>query len=139
MLRSRSTAGFTLAEVVFAMVILSIGFLGLQALGIGAARMVSRADREGRYVRVATQELEGALQQIRLGITPQSGCEQRSAPAITVSRAVDGLDTTTPRVTVTVSPLEPNGSGALLPVTMQGSAYNPNALDGADAGSPCPT
>jgi prepilin-type N-terminal cleavage/methylation domain-containing protein len=61
----RGEAGFTLIEVLAAMVILSVGLLALEALGIGAARSVASADRQTRYTAVATRVMEGRQQEIR--------------------------------------------------------------------------
>lgn len=57
--------GFTLVEVLVALVILAVGLLGLEALGIGASRMVARAERESYYVSVATDTLERTLGRVR--------------------------------------------------------------------------
>lgn len=58
-------AGFTLIEVLAAMMVLAIGLLGLQALGIGAARSVVRADHQSELVAIATGTIEVAQQAIR--------------------------------------------------------------------------
>ena len=60
-----SEAGFTLIEVMAAMIILAIGLLGLQALGIGAARSVVRADRQSELAAIATATIETRQQAIR--------------------------------------------------------------------------
>ena len=51
--RVGSVDGFTLIEVVVAMVILALGLLGLEALGIGAARSIATADRQSGYATIA--------------------------------------------------------------------------------------
>lgn len=63
------TGGFTLVEVMIALVILAVGLLGLEALGIGAARMVNRSRLESQYVALATGRLERSLASIRAGGT----------------------------------------------------------------------
>ena len=60
-------AGFTLIEVLIAMIILSIGLLALESMGIGAARMARRADARTTYTAVAADTLEGTLNRIRAG------------------------------------------------------------------------
>lgn len=65
--RAQTEGGFTLIEVVIAMVILSVGLLALEALGIYASRMVARAQRESMYVANATSYLETVSGQIRTG------------------------------------------------------------------------
>jgi prepilin-type N-terminal cleavage/methylation domain-containing protein len=61
----KGEAGFTLIEVLAAMVIVAIGLLGLQALGIGAARSVVRADHQSELAAVSTASIEAAQQAIR--------------------------------------------------------------------------
>lgn len=63
--RVRGQDGFTLIEVLIAMVILAVGLLGLEALGIGAARLVGRAERQGDYITAATTRLETTMAQLR--------------------------------------------------------------------------
>jgi prepilin-type N-terminal cleavage/methylation domain-containing protein len=63
--RGAGEDGFTLIEVLIAMVILSVGLLGLEALGVGASRMVSRAERQGALVAVASDTLERTLSRFR--------------------------------------------------------------------------
>lgn len=75
--------GFTLVEVLVAMVILAIGLLALEAMGIGAARAVVRADLQSEYTALATDRMERALSLIRQ------------------NQAVAGLDTVTPEATLT--------------------------------------
>lgn len=66
-----SEAGFTLIEVLMAMLILAVGLLGLEALGIGAARSVTRADRQDETTLAAARVMEERIQEIR-----------RTAPAV---------------------------------------------------------
>ncbi|HEX6748024.1 MAG TPA: prepilin-type N-terminal cleavage/methylation domain-containing protein [Longimicrobium sp.] len=61
----RADAGFTLIEVLIAMIILAVGLLALESLGIGAAASVRRADVQSRYAALATNELETALNEIQ--------------------------------------------------------------------------
>ena len=65
--RRDARGGFTLIEVLIALVILSVGLLGLEALGIGAARMVNLAQRQSEWAALGTQYLEAALADIREG------------------------------------------------------------------------
>lgn len=68
--RVRGQEGFTLIEVLIAMVILAVGLLGLEALGIGAARLVGRAERQGDYITAATTRLDASMAQVRQGVNP---------------------------------------------------------------------
>jgi type IV pilus modification protein PilV len=76
----RDRGGFTLIEVLVAMVILSVGLLGLEALGIGAARSVQKADVQSRYTAAATRATEVRQQEIR------------QSPAATVASSQCGTD-----------------------------------------------
>lgn len=61
----RDAGGFTLIEVLVALVILAVGLLALEAMSIGAAKMNARAERRSTYVAVATDTLERTLSRIR--------------------------------------------------------------------------
>ena len=60
-------AGFTLIEVLIALVILAIGLLALESMGIGASRMVARAQAQSEYAAIAADTLERTLNRIRGG------------------------------------------------------------------------
>jgi type IV pilus modification protein PilV len=57
--------GFTLIEVMVAMLILAVGLLGLEALGIGAARSIARADEQSEFTLVATRLMESRILEVR--------------------------------------------------------------------------
>ena len=101
--------GFTLVEVLVAMVILAIGLLALEAMGIGAARAVARADLQSEYSALATDRMERALSLIRQG-QAVSGLDTVTAEAVlttTVAQAAAGTRqsyTVTVIVTPTTSP-----------------------------------
>jgi type IV pilus modification protein PilV len=63
----RRSAGFTLIEVLIAMVILSVGLLALEALAVGAARTTASSSRRSRYAEAATDTLERTLSRLREG------------------------------------------------------------------------
>lgn len=63
--RAGDEAGFTLIEVLAALMILAVGLLSLEALGISAARLNTRAERQSQYVGYATSRMESALGDIR--------------------------------------------------------------------------
>lgn len=63
----RDERGFTLVEVLVAMVILSIGLVGLGSLGISAARSVTVAERKSSLTNAAARHLESALDTLRQG------------------------------------------------------------------------
>jgi type IV pilus modification protein PilV len=57
----RPDAGFSLIEVLIAMIILSVGLLALESLGIGAARSVRRAQVQSNYSAIAQDLMERTL------------------------------------------------------------------------------
>ena len=63
----RGSAGFTLIEVLIAMVILSVGLLALEGLAVGAARTTASSARRSRYAEVATDNMERTLSSLREG------------------------------------------------------------------------
>ena len=128
-------AGFSLIEVLFAMVLIAVGFLGLQALSIGAARMAARAEVRSDAARLASRDLELALQEARTGATPQSRCEVLEGGRFSLSREVGGLGTRNPEITVTVTPDTSIRSAPAY--TLRGSTYAPSTLTGSDQGQPC--
>lgn len=56
--RGRGESGFTLIEVLIALTILAVGLLAIEALSIGAARAVTRANAQRTYLARATTEME---------------------------------------------------------------------------------
>lgn len=83
----RSDAGFALIEVLAAMMILAIGLLGLQALGIGAARSIVRADRQSEIAAIATATMEARQQAIRHnpgGTATGESCDTDGASGISL-------------------------------------------------------
>jgi prepilin-type N-terminal cleavage/methylation domain-containing protein len=121
--RRRGREGFTLVEVLVAMVILAIGLLALEAMGIGAARMVARADRESEFTALASDRLERVLNRVDQGQAAQPGVEELPGSVVVqtavAQTAVAGRTLYT--VTVTVTP-PPNQSWRLEPVTVVGRA-----------------
>jgi type IV pilus modification protein PilV len=61
---ARGDAGFSLIEVLIAMIILSVGLLALETLGIGAARTVHRAQVQTTYAATASDLMERTLVRI---------------------------------------------------------------------------
>src|SRR5690606_26172014 len=81
--------GFTLIEIMVAMVILAIGLLGLEALGIGAARSNARAERQSTYATLASDSLESAIHQLRQQVLPSQFCRADLPYGDRLSRQVD--------------------------------------------------
>ena len=62
--RKLGEEGFTLVEVLAAMVILAVGLLALEALGIGAARSLALAETGNELVAAGTTAMENAQQKV---------------------------------------------------------------------------
>lgn len=83
--RAHSEAGFTLIEVLAAMMVLAIGLMGLQALGIGAARSIVRADHQSEVAAIATATIEARQQAIRVdpaSVATGESCDTDAASGI---------------------------------------------------------
>jgi prepilin-type N-terminal cleavage/methylation domain-containing protein len=120
----RGRDGFTLIEVLAAMVILAIGLLALEGMAIGAARQVAAANRTTEFTLVAAQELETALDRLRNDQGVASGSETLPSGArvetVVAQNAIGGG--TVFDVTVVVTP--PSTSNLnLRPVTIRGSYF----------------
>jgi type IV pilus modification protein PilV len=116
--------GFTLVEVLVAMLILAVGMLALEALSIGAVRAVARADRQSEYVALATDRLERTLTQVRLGQSPTSSTATVGAASVDVVVGRDtlaGWTSVAYTVAVTVTP-PADPRIPLAPITMVGRA-----------------
>lgn len=102
--RRGGDAGFTLIEVLAAMIILSIGLLGLQALGISAARSNAFAQRQSEYAQHATRYVEAAVDSVSRGlITCGTATWDAEKPGDQVQRVIQG-DINRRIVTVTMIP-----------------------------------
>jgi prepilin-type N-terminal cleavage/methylation domain-containing protein len=131
-----STDGFTLIEVVVAMVILALGLLGLEALGIGAAKSIALADRQSGYATLASDSLESALHQLRRGLVPVQFCQADLRFGDRMSRQIDLSDPQLARVTIQVIPNDaaPNAPDAF---ELGSSLYLPVALGDPVQGTAC--
>ena len=107
--------GFTLIEVLAAMVILAVGLLALEALGIGAARTLALAETGNDLVAAGTTAMENAQQRVRRelltppsAVTTGESCATQ-APSLTIctsvqtSASLGSIPTDNARVSVTVT------------------------------------
>jgi prepilin-type N-terminal cleavage/methylation domain-containing protein len=135
---ARAEDGFTLIEVLAALVILAVGLLSVEALGIGASRSVTFADRQSEYAVASSAALESALQALRSDSMPDQWCHSGAlAGGATLSRAIDVSDPKLVRVTVRATP-DPEGTGPRPDAfEISSSAYLPNGISGTPSGSPC--
>jgi len=63
----RPTAGFTLIEIMISLLLLAVGLLGVEALGVYASRMTARAEKQTYWMGVAADTMERTVAQIREG------------------------------------------------------------------------
>lgn len=130
-----ATEGFTLVEVLIAMVILAVGLLGLEALGIRAIRSVERASQDTRATSVATAYLEDALQRIPRGDVPRSCTDQElpNGDRLTRQVTISNDPRISHRVTVTVS--AKSGALPVRPYTLRGHVFAPSITELSAAGT----
>lgn len=126
--RLRSRDGFTLIEVLAAMMILTVGLLGLEALGIGASRLIVRAEKESRVSTLAARSLEQGLLQVRTNPAVGYSCAEQDPGRDTVCVAVETVAgaANTRRVTVTVR--AKRGAVPIEPFVMSSTVYDPASI-----------
>jgi type IV pilus modification protein PilV len=103
----REPNGFTLIEVLVAMIILAVGLLGLEALAIGAARSVAHAQQRTVMAAAATQEMEDRMQALRNNpgaVANATECRTENEDTIEICTTISaaGLPAGSRRVTVAV-------------------------------------
>jgi prepilin-type N-terminal cleavage/methylation domain-containing protein len=130
-------AGFTLVEVLVAMVILAVGLLGLEALGIGVARSLSLAQRQSLYATLASDSLESALHQLRRGTLPEAFCIDGLPRGDRMSRTVAQPQANLVEVTIRVIPNAAAPNPTRSPFEVGSSLYLPNPIVGVVDGTPC--
>jgi len=87
--RPPANAGFSLLEVLVAMVILSVGLLALEGVAVGAARTTAHASRRSLYTAVATDALERTMAGLREGQATVGGTTAvTNASGRTIANAV---------------------------------------------------
>lgn len=124
----RGRAGFTLIEVLIAMVILAVGLLALEGLALGASRRVATANRLTEFTLIATHELETTLEGLRKSPVVNPGDDDWDLPNGTRVQRVVGESPlgggTVYEVEVTVTP--PTSNLNLNPVTVTGRVWGDN-------------
>ncbi len=121
----RAPNGFTLIEVLIAMIILAVGLLGLEALAIGAARSVANAQHRTVLAAAATQEMEIRVQAIRnnpAGVANAVSCRLENADTMQICTTIAAAGVTgMRRVTVAVQ----RQVGQPLPYTISSYVFTP--------------
>jgi prepilin-type N-terminal cleavage/methylation domain-containing protein len=115
--------GFTLIEVLVAMVVLAVGLLALESMAIGASRSIATANRMTEYTLIASQQLETVQERLRNGNNPGS-TDERLANGTRVQTVVaQNVVPTGSLWTVTVTVTPPSvgvGNRNLTPTTVTG-------------------
>jgi type IV pilus modification protein PilV len=91
----RGQAGFTLVEIIVALLLLAIGLLGVEALALNASRMMARAEKQTIWMGVAADTLERTVAQIREGsltVAPSTPQTYQLTGGDTVRLAVSNAD-----------------------------------------------
>jgi len=130
-----SESGFTLLEVLIAMVILATGVVGLQALGITAIRANAEAGRQTTTTSWMNGRLEEALYAVRFAsdptqVTPGTSCEEGEHGRLctTIVREITDPDFHVFTVGVVFEPSFRSAFGLDQPTTVTSSAYVPVPL-----------
>jgi prepilin-type N-terminal cleavage/methylation domain-containing protein len=133
----RARDGFSLIEVLAAMVVLAVGLLALEALGIRAAHSIAMADRQSGYTTIASDSLESAVHQLRSGVVPTQFCHNDLPFGDHLSRVVDVSNPQLAQVTVRAIPNPDSYNAPSSQFEISSSLYLDSALSGAPAGAPC--
>jgi len=128
-LAGRRDAGFSLIEVLVAMVILAVGLLAIEAMAIGASRQIASANHTTRYTLMATEQLETQIRRVRtLRQDPQAsdftqdGARVQVVPTRATVAGVTGAGGSMWTIAVTVTP--PSTLTNVKPVTVTARAFN---------------
>lgn len=137
--RERNDGGFALIEALIAMVILSIGLLGLNAMAVGAATSNARSERMSRATLTASEFIEVALYQMRNGqpveqLCVNPGFEQGDR----VSLRVDASDASRLGVTAVITARPARPGNPLHADTIVSYAYRATDAPIVVTGAPCP-
>lgn len=114
--------GFSLVEVLIAMVVLAVGLLALESLAIGASRSIATANRMTEYTLIASQQLESVQERARTGGNPASS-DVRLANGTRVQTVVQRNNATGTLWTISVTVTPPAagvGNARLTPTTVTG-------------------
>jgi len=131
------TEGSSLIEVLIALLVVSVGLLALEGLGVRAANAVALAERNSRHATVAIDSLESALHALRQGVVPTQFCRSDLPYGDRLSRAVHlsepGLATV--RVRVISAPDASNAPPE--PFEAESSVFLPTPLVASVSGGVC--
>jgi prepilin-type N-terminal cleavage/methylation domain-containing protein len=127
-------AGFTLVEVLIALVLLAVGLLALQALSLVAVRSAALAEGNSRAAAVATRAVEHAVERLRSGeLVGAATCTLPGGDEVARSVSVEqGLA----RLEITVVP-RPRGV-ALQPYSVVTHVYWPEPWHAPSGPTGCP-
>jgi Tfp pilus assembly protein PilV len=115
--RPLGEAGFSLLEVTFAVTIMVVGVLSVQAMGIQASRTVALAKLESEFAQTATRQLESVSDSVRRNAVA-CGTRNRGSAATGDSVRVQ-ITGAANRRTITVTVLPSLVPGRVRPDTVQ--------------------
>jgi hypothetical protein len=129
--------GASLIEILVAMLVLAVGLLGLEALGIHAARVIALADRTSGYATVASNSLDAALHELGRQVVPAQFCRADLPHGDRLSRTVDLSTPGVATVLVRVIPNPDSSNAPREPYEISASLFLGTPLAGAASGAPC--
>jgi prepilin-type N-terminal cleavage/methylation domain-containing protein len=130
-----AVGGFSLIEVMVAMVILSFGIMALQSVMMTAIRSMAMAERQASFAAHAADSLESALYSLRSGTPTSQFCVSLPPFGDQLSRRISVEDNVA-TVSVAVIPSRSEGPYPPRPLELASSIFLP-AFAGTAAGTAC--
>ncbi|MBW3570282.1 MAG: prepilin-type N-terminal cleavage/methylation domain-containing protein [Gemmatimonadetes bacterium] len=118
--------GFTLVEVLIAMVVLAVGLLALESLAIGASRSIATANRMTEYTLIASQQLETTQERVRSNLNPGPSEQVLANGTLVQTMVQQNVQPSGTLWTITVTVTPPSvgvGNAALTPTTVTGRVF----------------
>lgn len=130
-------AGFTLVEVLIAMLVLAIGLIGALGVSLSAARGFRLAERQSGASSLAADSLESAIAQLRSGELPSQFCRSDLPFGDRLSRTIQ---LSSPALATVRVRFDPSGSARTpeaRPLELASAVFLPVVVPGEVVGAPC--